>query len=185
MADEWCAHCRRVIPSPPFSRTTAFAKFVRDHRCYICDAPLRTIGELPGTRQPNPASSADTHKPSSTYDSSREVEVNRFRFEYETLKAEVDKLRFEYEKHQRNIQALQTKIARLSRERQEMRDLDREWSKSDDYRSDAMHRVFSITDEISACEMQISMAEIALESTQLWLNEAERKLQRALRQEER
>lgn len=178
MTVEWCPSCRRTIPQPPFRQTTAYAKFVRDHRCYICDSMLRSAGESPrsanstggGTSSPQ----AEPHSRSPAHDSPGKVEMDRLRFQYETRKGEVDRLRFEYEKHQRSIQALQTKNARLSRECQDMRDLDREWMKSDDYRGNAMDRAYRIQDEITRNEGEISTAEREMKWIQRDLDKAER-----------
>ncbi|MGH9830818.1 MAG: hypothetical protein ACREDR_47030, partial [Blastocatellia bacterium] len=71
----------------------------------------------------------------------------------------VDRLRFEYEKRQRSIQALQTKLARLGREREDMFDLNEEIMKSDYPTTDVLTRAFSIGDEIRGIEKEISTAE--------------------------
>jgi hypothetical protein len=64
----------------------------------------------------------------------------------------VDRLRLEYEKRQRSIQALQTKIVGLSRERQDMFELDEQMRKNDNHTADPMNRAFSISDEIKGID---------------------------------
>ena len=86
----------------------------------------------------------------------------------------VDRLRFEYEKRQRSIQALQTKMARLSRERQDMYDLDDKMMKSDNYTADAANRSISITNEIQGLEQEISTAEAEMKQIQQALDATER-----------
>jgi chromosome segregation ATPase len=102
--------------------------------------------------------------------------VDRLRFEYETKKVEVDRLRFEYEKHQRSIQALQTKIAKLSRVREDLWNLDERMSASDNYTADAWKSAMSISDEMDSYEMDISTAEREMEKIHQALDKAEREM---------
>jgi hypothetical protein len=90
MAVEWCPNCRRIITQPSFNQTSAYAKFVRDHRCCICDSPLRSVGESPRSTNPTTAATAANppaepqSRPIPAYDSARKDEVDRLRFEYKT-----------------------------------------------------------------------------------------------------
>ena len=194
MAIKWCPNCRREILEPPLNPTTSYAKFYRN-LCHICDCPLRTIGEpsqnketTSTTREASPSAEPQS-RPTSAHDSARKAEADRLRCKYETRKSEVDRLRFEYEKHQRSIQALQTKVARLSREEQDMLDLNEKIMSSDDpHTADALHRAFSLRDEITACEREISTAERWMEMIRRDLDQAEREMkdtQQALYEKER
>jgi serine/threonine protein kinase/tetratricopeptide (TPR) repeat protein len=61
MTAKWCPRCRRKIPEPPLTPTTAYAKFWRDNLCYICDSKLRPIEESP--EREAPASLANVASP--------------------------------------------------------------------------------------------------------------------------
>lgn len=72
----------------------------------------------------------------------------------------VEQLRFEYEKRQRHILALQTENARLSRERQDLYDLEDEWLAADDPGWSSPSASISIVNaKMLTNETQISSAE--------------------------
>ena len=103
----------------------------------------------------------------------RRVEEDRRRLE-EERHVERDALRFEYEKRQRSIQALQTKISRLSRERQDMEELARAeihevWRGDCDHVGTyqaAIERSFDLGKEIRAAEADIVRAEEEMDKIQ-------------------